>query len=102
MLARLFADTDLIHAYGSASSGHAADLQAVAARLTALGTASASMFGPAGARFHAVLTRAVESEARRVNDLGAAIATSGPAAWGAAHAYAGAEADAGNRLTGSW
>jgi len=102
MFARLSADTDLIHAYGSASSGHAADLQAIAGRLTALGSGSAAMFGPVGARFHAVLTRAAEVEARRVNELGASIAAARPAAWSTAHAYEGADADAGNRLTGDW
>ena len=68
MFARLSADTDLLRAYGSASSAHAADLQTAAARLTAL-SAPASMFGPVGARFLAALTRAVEGEARAVTDL---------------------------------
>ncbi|GJF08690.1 hypothetical protein NGTWS0302_29830 [Mycolicibacterium cyprinidarum] len=99
MFARLSADTDLIRAYGSASSGHAADLQAVASRLS---TVSASMLGPVGARFDAALTRAAEIEAHRVTELGAAVAAAHPAAWSAAHAYEGADTDAGTRLTGTW
>ena len=58
MHVRLTADTDLIRAYGSASAGHADDLQAVAARLATVGT-DASLFGPVGATFLARLNRAV-------------------------------------------
>ncbi len=102
MFAPLSADTVLIRAYGSASSGHAADLQAVASRLSTLGATSTSMFGPVGARFHAALTRATQSEARLVTELGASIAAVHPAAHSAAYAYEDADADAGTRLTGTW
>lgn len=102
MFARLSADTDAIRAYGSASASHAADLRAAAARLTTIGTAPASMFGPVGAVFQAALARAAEREARAVSALGTALAAANPAAVTAAHAYEGADADAGSRLTGAW
>ncbi|MCH9668346.1 MAG: ESX-1 secretion-associated protein [Actinomycetia bacterium] len=106
MHARLSADTDLIRAYGSASAGHAADLQSLAARLTALGTESAStsssMFGPVGARFDAALIRAAEREARRVTELSVSLAGARLAAWSAAQAYVSTDEDAGNRITGTW
>ena len=102
MFARLSADTDLIRAYGSASSAHAAELQAAAARLTALGAAPASTFGPVGARFQAALARATERAARNVTDLSGSIAAAHPAASGTAQAYEGGDADAGTRLTGAW
>lgn len=106
MFARLSADTDLIRACGSASAGHAADLQAVAARWTALGTesasASTSMLGPVGARFEAALVRAAEREARRVTELSASLSGARDAAWSAAQAYTSTDEDAGNRITGTW
>lgn len=97
MFARLSADTDLIRAYGSASSDHAADLQAAAARLTAV-SAAATIFGPIGGRFLAALTRAAEDEARAVTDLSDSIAAARSAAWGSAQVYERADADAGTRL----
>ncbi|MCV7154601.1 type VII secretion target [Mycolicibacterium pyrenivorans] len=102
MFARLSADTDAIRAYGSASSAHAADLEAAAARLSAVGTVPASIFGPVGAAFQAALARATEREARTVSDLSSALAAANPAAAIAAHAYEGADADAGSRLIGAW
>ncbi len=102
MFARLSADTDLIRAYGSASSGHAAELRAAAARLTALGAEPVATFGPVGARFQAALARAAGREARSVTDLSGSIAAAHPAASGTAQAYDGADADAGARLTGAW
>lgn len=104
MFARLSADPDVIRAYGSASAGHAADLQAVAARLTALGStaASTSTFGPVGARFQAALVRASETQAGCVTELGGRVAAAHPAAVSTARAYEGADAAAGNRITGSW
>ena len=44
----------------------------------------------------------LECIARRVTELGASIAAARPAAWSAANAYEGADAAAGNRLTGTW
>lgn len=106
MLARMSADTDLIRAYGTVASDHAADLHAVAARLAALSTISlsapASMFGPVGAGFQAALARAVEREVHRVAGLSAAAGGACSAAHGAARAYADTDADAGDRLTGMW
>lgn len=101
MFARLSADTDLLRAYGSASSAHAADLQTAAARLSAL-SAPASMFGPVGARFLAALTRAVEGEARAVTDLRDSLAAARLAAHASAQSYESADVSAGTRLTGTW
>lgn len=102
MFARLTADPDLIRAFGSASAGHAADLQAVAARLTALNLGSAPMFGPVGARFQSALARAVEREVGAVADLSGALAAANPAASGTAQAYEDTDAAVGLRLTGAW
>lgn len=102
MVARLSADTEFIRAYGSASSGHAADLMAVVARLTALDTDSAALLGPVGARFQAALARAIDREAGTITDLGSAVAAAHPAASATAQAYEGADAAAGARLAGDW
>ena len=102
MFARLTADTDLIRAYGSASSAHAGALQAAAARLTALGAEPAATFGPVGARFQAALARAADREARSLTSLSGSVAAARPAASGTAQAYEGADSDAGIRLTGTW
>ena len=99
MHARLSADTDLIRAYGSTAAGHAADLDAVAARLSAV---SAPTLGPVGARFQAALVRAAEREAGVVADLGGSLAAARTAATGTARAYEVTDADAGARLTGRW
>ena len=101
MFAPLSVDTDLIRAYGAASSGHAADLQTAAARLSAV-DASASMLGPVGARFHAALTLAAQREARAVAALSGALASARVATRDTALAYQGADAAAGTRLTGTW
>lgn len=100
MLTRLSADPDLIRGYGSASSGHAADLMAAAAELST--SVSVSTFGPVGARFQAALARAAEREARAVSDLSGALDAARPAALHTAHAYERTDADAGSRLTGTW
>lgn len=102
MPARLSADTELIRAYGSAFSVQAADLRAVAARLTAQDTVSAAAFGPVGARFQAALARAAEGEAHRVAELSASAAAARTSAASVARAYTGADAEAGNRVTGGW
>ena len=114
MLPRLSADTDLIRAYGSASSDQAEELQAVVARLTALGTRPASMpasvpvsmptsmFGPVGARFQAALTQAAEREAHRFAELSVSLAAARSAGWRAAQAYSETDAGAGNEIAGNW
>lgn len=102
MVARLSADTEFIRAYGSASSGHAADLQAVVARLTALDAGAAAGLGPVGARFQAALTRAISREAGTITDLGGAVAAAHPAARETARIYQAADAAARDRLTGTW
>jgi len=103
MLPRLSADTDLIRAYGSASSGQAAELQGVVARLTAVGTVpSTSMFGPVGARFQAALIQAAGREAHRVSELSASLAAARSAAWRAAQAYSESDTGAGNQIAGNW
>lgn len=98
MFARLSADTDLIRAFGSASSGHAADLQAVAARLATLGPAT---LGPVGARFQAALTRAAAAAAHRVTELSDSLDATGHAACRAAQGYANTDTDAGVRIIGN-
>ncbi len=106
MLPRLSADTDLIRAYGSASSDQAAELQGVVRRLAALGTASvpmpASMFGPVGARFQAALAQATGREAERVAKLSDSLTAARAAAWRGAQAYSETDSGAGNQIAGSW
>ncbi|WP_238994665.1 type VII secretion target [Mycolicibacterium chubuense] len=95
-------DTDLVRAYGAASSGHADGLRAAAARLTEVGGAAAPMFGPVGARFLAALTRAAEGEAHTVTGLGGALTAGRDAAAASATSYDVADTGAGHRVTGSW
>lgn len=102
MVARLSADTEFIRAYGSALSGHAADLTAAAARLTAVDAGSAALLGPIGARFQAALARAIDREASTITDLGRSVAAAHPAASATAQVYEGADAAAGARLAGDW
>ena len=99
MHARLTADTDLIRAYGSASAGHADDLQAVTARLATVGT-DASLFGPVGAAFLARLNRAVARETETLAGVCAALAGTHRAAQQAASNYHRADGDAGAQLLG--
>ncbi|MBX7446724.1 ESX-1 secretion-associated protein [Mycolicibacterium sp. 3033] len=101
MHARLTADTDLIRAYGSASAGHADDLQAVTTRLATAGT-DASLFGPVGAAFLARLNRAVARETETLGGLSAALAGTHRAAQQAASNYHRADGDAGAQLLGGW
>lgn len=101
MHARLTADTDLIRAYGSASAGHAGDLQAVAARLTTVGT-DASLFGPVGAAFLARLNRAVARESETLAGVCASLSATYDAAHRAASNYHRADGDAGAQLLGGW
>ncbi|WP_234897672.1 type VII secretion target [Mycolicibacterium vanbaalenii] len=96
------ADTEFIRAYGSASAGHAADLQAVVARLTALDAGAAAGLGPVGARFQAALARAIDREAGTITDLGTAVAAAHPVAQATAQAYESADDAAGARLAGDW
>lgn len=99
MFSPLSADTDLIGAYGSASSAHGAELRAAAARLTALGPVN---LGPVGARFQAALTRSAERAAHHVAELSARTAGTGRTARRAAQSYAAVDDEAGMRITGSW
>ena len=93
----MLADTDAIRALGSASSAHADDLAAVASTLSSLpDAATASMFGPVGARFLAALADAAASEARAV----AALSDSVSAACTTAHASATGYDDADQRVGG--
>jgi hypothetical protein len=97
MFARLSVDTDLVRAYGAASSTHAAALKAAASRLTSAG-AGADMLGPVGARFVAVLRRAAEDEARVVAALSGALAAARDAASESAQAYEGTDTEAAGRI----
>ncbi|MCK5754028.1 MAG: ESX-1 secretion-associated protein [Mycobacterium sp.] len=101
MHARLTADTDLIRTYGSASAGHAADLQALAARLATVGT-DAALFGPVGAAFLARLNRAVARETDTLAGVCASLSGTHRAAHQAAADYRRADGDAGARLLGGW
>lgn len=97
MFARLSVDTDLVRAYGAASSTHAAALHAAAARLTSAG-AGADMLGPVGARFLAALRRAAQDEARVVAALSGALTAARDAASESAQAYEGADTEAAARI----
>ena len=97
MFARLSVDTDLVRAYGAAASTHAAELHAVAGRLTAAVT-GAHPLGPVGAHFLAVLRRAAEDEARVVAALSRAVAVTRDAASGTALAYSQADTEAAGRI----
>ena len=99
MHVRLTADTDLLRAYGSASAGHADDLQAVAARLATVGT-DASLFGPVGATFLARLNRAVARETETLAGVCASLSGTHRAAHQAATDYHRADGDAGAQLRG--
>lgn len=99
MFARLSADTDLIRAYGAASSNQAADLQAIAARLATLGTPA---LGTVGAQFQTALNRAAAGAAHRVAELGDSLDAARHAAFGSAQGYADTDAAAGDRITGRW
>ena len=101
MHARLTADTDLIRAYGTASAGHAADLQATVSRLAAVGTDPAP-FGPVGAAFLARLNRAVAREAETLGGLITELMRAQRAADGAADSYRHTDQAAGARLLGGW
>jgi hypothetical protein len=96
----MFADTDAIRTFGTASSAQAADLAAAAATLSSVpGPAAASMLGPVGARFLAALADATTDVSGAVAALRDRVA----AGCDTAHASAGAyeEADAnGGRLIG--
>jgi hypothetical protein len=66
----MFADTDAIRTFGTASSAQAADLAAVAATLSSVpGPAAGSMLGPVGTRFMAALADAVVQGSRAVATL---------------------------------
>ena len=97
----MLADTDAIRALGSASSAHAADLAAVASTLSSLpDPATASMFGPVGARFLAALADAAAGEARAVAALSDSVAAAGTTARASAAAYDDADQRVGGVIAG--
>jgi hypothetical protein len=98
MSARLSADIGLLRDYGAACAAHADDLDAVAARLNALGPAPP--FGPVGARFVAALVRAVSREAGTLTRLRVSVAAGSTAAQGSAVDYEASDDAAAMRLTG--
>jgi hypothetical protein len=102
MFARLSVDTDLVRAYGAASTGHAADLQAAASRLTTLDAGSAAMFGPVGARFMAALARAAGDTARSVTDVSGSLTAARTGALASAQAYEEADGAVDGRLLRTW
>jgi hypothetical protein len=98
---RMLADTAAIHAFGAAQARHAAELEAVTARLTALGGALTSdALGSVGARFLAALTEAVTTEGRTVTTLGAHLGAAATTARVTADAYVTTERGAGQAISG--
>jgi hypothetical protein len=96
----VLADIAAIRALAAAHSGHAADLEAVAATLrSAMGPSCAAAFGPIGARFLAALAEAVARESAAVAQLGARMTVADHTAAAAAVAYDGADGRAGRSIT---
>jgi len=100
MFASLSVDTGAVRGYGAACAAQATDLDAAAARLSALGTGPPEMFGPVAARFIASLARAAEAEARTITHLGASVAGATAAATESAGAYEATDDAAAARVTG--
>lgn len=96
---RMLADTAAIHAFGAAQARHAADLDAIHARLAAVGAQlSPDALGPVGAQFLAALSEAVAQEVRVVSALGERIAAAAGTARVTAEAYVVTERGAGHAM----
>jgi hypothetical protein len=97
----MFADTDAIRTFGTASSAQAADLAAAAVTLSSVpGPAAGSMLGPVGTRFLAALADATTDASRAVTALGDRIAGGSDTAHASAGAYEGADARGGRLIAG--
>ncbi|WP_029116628.1 type VII secretion target [Mycobacterium sp. URHB0044] len=96
----MLADIAAIRALAAAHSGHAADLDAVAATLrSAVGPSCAAAFGPIGARFVAALAEAVARDAAAAARLGERMTVADHTAAAAAVAYDNADGRAGRSIT---
>lgn len=100
MPAPLSVDTASIRDYGAACAANAADLDTVAARLTAATGGAAPLFGPVGARFLAALARAAQDQAVLLSRVSRSLGVGSTAASDTAHAYADSDAAAAGRLAG--
>jgi hypothetical protein len=97
----MFADTDAIRTFGTASSAQAADLTAAAATLSSVpGPAADSMLGPVGARFLAALAGATTDVCCAVAALRDRVAAGCDTAHASAGAYEEADADGGHLIAG--
>ncbi|MGY4653267.1 hypothetical protein [Mycobacterium sp. URHB0021] len=98
----MFADTDAIRAFGAANRSQAADLAAIAARLSLLPAAgSASALGPVGALFLSALAAAVSGESLAVTALSDRVASTSTTAHATAVAYDEADGRAGAAISGA-
>jgi hypothetical protein len=95
---RMIADISDIHGLSVAHRGHADDLTAVAAELTAV-TVAADAFGSVGAGFLAALNRALLEESRRARQLAERVIAAASTANAAADAYRSAEGHAGQAIS---
>jgi hypothetical protein len=96
----MFADTNAIRALGSAHAVEAADLAAIAARLSALPT-GASLLGPVGARFLAALSDAAADASRAVAALSDSVSAAATTAHSSAASYEAADRRMGASVTGA-
>jgi hypothetical protein len=97
---RMLADTVAIHAFGAAQARHAAELDAIHARLAAVGARlSPDALGPVGTQFLAALSEAVAREARVMSTLGERVAAAAGTARVTAEAYVATERGAGHAMS---
>jgi hypothetical protein len=97
----MFADTDAIRAFGTASSAQAADLAAAAVTLSSVpGPAAGSMLGPVGTRFLAALADATADASCAVAALRDRVAAGCDTAHASAGAYQEADAHGGRLIDG--
>lgn len=97
----MFADTDAVRTFGTASSAQAADLAAAAAALSSVpGPAAGSMLGPVGARFLAALADATTETSHAVAALGNRVSAGCDTAHASAGAYEEADANGGRLIVG--
>ena len=96
---RMLADTATIHALGADHSGHAAQLDAIAALLaTVHGQLGSDALGSVGARFVAALSDAVSHQADLLGRLSERAATAGGVAHRTAAAYLAVEHGGGQAI----
>ena len=97
----MFADTDAIRTFGTASSAQAADLAAAAVTLSSVpGPATGSMLGPVGTRFLAALADATTDASCAVAALGDRVSAGCDTAHASAGAYEEADTHGGRLIAG--